>query len=331
LADEDFRVELDAFSGPLDLLLYLVQKEEVDVHDIPVARILERYLEVLRASPSLDLDRAGEFLVMASTLLAIKSALLLPNEDPELGEVVDPREELVRQLIEYRRAKEAGRALGDLREQAALRWPRGSAPLPEVPSVEGEEPPGVREATLYDVFATFHRLLRETESAEPRRILYDDVPMESHVDRILGAVAAGGGRAGLLALLGARRDRKFVLGTFLAILELMKEGKLFAVQVPPPDPSVPGAAAGIDVVLQDSEAGRAVSEQIRERARRIEETSPAERPRKRPPWRTETGAAPAVEGAPPPEPPPGGPGTPPGDDPGPPPPPPRSQDPSSPA
>lgn len=293
MADEDFRVELDAYSGPMDLLLYLIQKEEVDVHDIPVARILEKYLQVLRTTPVLDLDRAGEFLVMASTLLAVKSALLLPNEDPVLGELVDPREDLVRQIIEYRRVKEAGGLLRDMQAEAALRWPRGRAPLPELPEEDRPEPQGVREATLYDIFATFHRLLRETESEEPRRIRYDEVPMEIHVDRILGAIGTGGGSAGLEGLLGDRRDRAFVLGTFLAILELMKEGRILAIQA--------DAGADIRVVLQESDAGRAAKEAIAARARRHEAETPEGKPAKRPPWKKD---APPPEEPPPPPPPP---------------------------
>jgi segregation and condensation protein A len=289
MADEDFRVELDAYSGPMDLLLYLIQKEEVDVHDIPVARILEKYLEVLRTTPVLDLDRAGEFLVMASTLLAVKSALLLPNEDPVLGELVDPREDLVRQIIEYRRVKEAGGLLREMQAEAALRWPRGRAPLPELAEEDRPEPQGVREATLYDIFATFHRLLRETESEEPRRIRYDEVPMEIHVDRILGAIGTGGGSAGLEGLLGDRRDRAFVLGTFLAILELMKEGRILAIQA--------DAGADIRVVLQESDAGRAAKEEIAARARKHEAETPEGKPAKRPPWKKDV---PAPEEPPPP-------------------------------
>ncbi len=277
MAEDDFRVELEAYAGPMDLLLYLVQREEVDVHDIPVARILEKYLEAIRAAPALDLDRAGEFLVMASTLLAIKSAMLLPAGDPEMGEVLDPREDLVRQIIEYRRVKEAGQALRGLQEQAALRFPRGRAPIPETPGAGAPEPPGVREATLYDVFAAFHRLLRETEAGEPRRIRYDEVPLEAHADRILAALGAGGGRCGLAAVLAERRDRPFVLGTFLAILELMKEGKVLAVHA--------DAGGEIEIVLQDSDAGRASAEILRERARRLEAETPEGKPGRRPPWK----------------------------------------------
>ena len=318
MAEDEFRIELDAYAGPMDLLLYLIQKEEVDVHDIPVARILEKYLEVLRSSTVLDLDRAGEFLVMASTLLAIKSAMLLPTENPEIGELIDPREDLVRQIIEYRRAKQAGNILQDLREQASLRFPRGRAPLPEAPD-DGHEPPGVREATLYDIFSTFHRLLRETEAEEPRRIVYDEVPMERHIERILGEVERGGGRCGLLALLTARRDRRFVLGTFLSILELMKEGRIFAVQRTLPETgegasaagAAPGPAVEIEIILQDSDEGRAVLESIRERARRLEEETPEGRPKRRPPWAkgkegAAEGAVPGGEAPPEGEPPAGG-------------------------
>ncbi len=297
MAEEEFRVELDAYTGPMDLLLYLIQKEEVDVHDIPVSRILGKYLEVLRTIPVLDLDRAGEFLVMASTLLAIKSAMLLPTEDPEMGELIDPREDLVRQIIEYRRVKQAGQALQDLRERASLRFPRGRSPLPEVEADE-PGPAGLREATLYDIFATFHRLLRETEAGETRRIVYDEVPMERHIERILGAVAGGGGCCRLLSLLTSRRDRRFVLGTFLAILELMKEGRIFAVHRPPAADAPPDAPPEIDVILQDSDEGRAVLEAIRERARLLEAETPEGKPKRRPPWaKAGEAAAPGAEGA----------------------------------
>jgi len=292
VADEGWRVELGAYEGPMDLLLYLIQKEEVDVHDIPVARILEKYLEVLRASPVLDLDRAGEFLVMASTLMALKSAMLLPGGDAEVEALVDPREELVRQLIEYRRVKAAGEDLRRRREEASLRWPRGASPLPSPPAgEEGPEPPGVREVTLFDVFAAFHRLLRETQPGETRRIVYDEVPQETHIERILGVLREGAGWTGLEGILGGRRDRPFVLGSFLAVLELMKEGRVLAVQ---------GAAgAAIEVVLRDSDAGREALEALRARSARSEAESPPGPPRRRPPWRkTGDGEGPPEAGEP---------------------------------
>ena len=294
MVEDDFRVELDAFAGPLDLLLYLIQKEEVDVHDIPVSRILERYLETLRSSNVLDLDRAGEFLVMASTLMAVKSAMLLPGGDADVEDLVDPREDLVRQLIEYRRVKETGEQLRELREEAALRFPRGRAPLPEVEEGAEGEPAPVREVTLFDVFSTFQRLLRETDAEAPRRIVYDDVPQERHIDRILQAVGEGNGRATLPAILGERRDRLYVLGAFLALLELMKEGKVLAVQT--------GTDPEIEIVLQESETGRAILASLRFRARRYEAETPEGMPGgRRPPWAKKGGDAPPAGEAPKPE------------------------------
>jgi hypothetical protein len=117
--------------------------------------------------------------------------------------------------------------------------------------------------------------------------------MERHVERILGVLGEGGGRGDLEALLGARRDRAFVLGTFLAILELMKEGRLLAVQE--------GTGAGIAVLLQDSDAGRAALAALAEGARRLEEATPEGRPRRRPPWRKDAPGAPGETAAPPPD------------------------------
>ncbi|MHC4821211.1 MAG: segregation and condensation protein A [Planctomycetota bacterium] len=277
MAEETFRVELDAYEGPLDLLLYLIQKEEVDVHDIPVARILEKYLEVLRNTETLDLDRAGEFLVMASTLMAIKSAMLLPGEEIDTGEAIDPREDLVRQLIEYRAVKDAGEDLRDRRAEAALKFPRGRAPLPELPEEERPEPPGVREATLFDIFAAFHRLLLETDSEQTRHILYDDVPQERHMERVLELVESSAGEVDLGRLLGQRRDRLFVLGTFLAVLELMKEQRLLVVH--------DGTADAIRVVSRESDAGRTVLEAIASRAVQSAVAGERPAPKRRPPWK----------------------------------------------
>src|SRR3989338_1388926 len=117
-----YQVKLQVFEGPLDLLLYLIRKNEVDIYNIPVATITQQYLEYLNMMQLLDLNVAGEFLVMAATLMQIKSRLLLPQEQrpPEEAEEEDPREELVRRLLEYQRVKEVARHL------AALEWQRRS-------------------------------------------------------------------------------------------------------------------------------------------------------------------------------------------------------------
>jgi len=110
----DYRVQLDIYAGPLDLLLYLVRKEEVDIYDIPIAQITDQYVQTIEILKDLDIEVAGEFLVMAATLMEIKSAMLLPRVEPEsleAGDTGDPRAELVRQLLEYKKFKDAANLL----------------------------------------------------------------------------------------------------------------------------------------------------------------------------------------------------------------------------
>src|SRR5512136_2591076 len=123
----DYRVNLDIFAGPLDLLLYLVRKEEVDIYDIPIAEITDQYLQYLEMLKQLDIDLAGDFLVMAATLMEIKSAMLLPRAEPEqMGEAVagDPRAELIRQLLEYKKFKDAANLLDAAAERHLERFGR---------------------------------------------------------------------------------------------------------------------------------------------------------------------------------------------------------------
>jgi segregation and condensation protein A len=123
----EYRVNLDIFAGPLDLLLYLVRKEEVDIYDIPIAHITDQYVKYAEMLTRLDIDRAGDFLVLASTLMEIKSAMLLPQPEPgEAGyeDIIDPREELVRQLLEYKKFKDAANLLEDSAEARKERFTR---------------------------------------------------------------------------------------------------------------------------------------------------------------------------------------------------------------
>ena len=124
----DYRVNLDIFAGPLDLLLYLVRKEEVDIYDISIAKITDQYIQYIEILKSLDIDLAGDFLVMAATLMQIKSAMLLPKVDPEsglLGEenLDDPRAELIRQLLEYKKFKDAANLLHAAADEQQERFP----------------------------------------------------------------------------------------------------------------------------------------------------------------------------------------------------------------
>ena len=122
----DYRVQLDIYNGPIDLLLYLIRKDEVDIYDIPISRITDQYLEYVDVLHELEPNLAGEFLVMAATLMEIKSRMLLPTEavDEETGEPIDPRSELVRQLLQYKQFKDAASWLGEAGENQSLKYPR---------------------------------------------------------------------------------------------------------------------------------------------------------------------------------------------------------------
>src|SRR5437660_469417 len=135
----DYRVQTDVYNGPLDLLLFLIRREEVDIYDIPIARVMQQYIEYVDTIKSIDPNVAGEFLVMAATLMEIKSRLLLPTPPADEGEaedLSDPRLELVRQLLEYKKFKDASLELTAAAQEAAMRWPRS----PVKPQREGPSP-----------------------------------------------------------------------------------------------------------------------------------------------------------------------------------------------
>jgi segregation and condensation protein A len=226
---KDHRVDLEKYSGPLDLLLYLIREDEVDIHDIPIARMLERYLEVLHDLEDLDIDQAGEFLVIASLLMEIKSRALLPREDPLEDEELDPRFELVQMLLEYRRFKEASE---ELRSRSA-RWQDrfATARGPDVPGPALDEVP-IAEVSLFDLAVAFQRLMDEVGTDRTREIVYDDVPVEVHMEGILTTLEARE-RVPFFELFERRPDRHLVAGVFVALLELIKQRRVRAVQERP--------------------------------------------------------------------------------------------------
>jgi segregation and condensation protein A len=225
----DHRVELDPFSGPLDLLLWLIREEEVDIHDIPIARILERYLAMLQTLTTLDLDQAGEFLVLASTLMEVKSRSLMPREELMEDDELDPRFELVQKLLEYRKFKEVSEELRRRAEHWSGRCPPG--PPPDVPGIPPDEVP-LAEVSIFDLAFAFQRVLAEVGGRAPRSIVFDDVPIEKHMESIL-AVVPEEGPAPFRSLFPGDADRLRITGLFLALLELIKQHLLRATQVAP--------------------------------------------------------------------------------------------------
>jgi len=166
-----YRVRLDHFQGPLDLLLYLVRRQEVNILDIPIARIAEQFLDFLQALQALDLDGIGEFLVMAGTLMEIKSRMLLPAMEREDGESEDPRVELVRQLVEYRRYKEAAQLLEERARDRARCLPRPAAAWNEQSDERTPE-----QVEIWDLVSAFGRLLRQAETPVVSELPEDQPP-----------------------------------------------------------------------------------------------------------------------------------------------------------
>ncbi len=226
-SEKTYKVELDSFAGPLDLLLYLIRKEEVDIYDIPIDRILEQYMAFLEMIQQIDLDEAGDFLVMASTLMVIKSRMLLPIEEVDLSEELDPRYELVQQLLDYKRLKARGAALRDRAEIASKRVGRPESVRPED---HVEEDRSLEEVSIWDIFRFFEKVQSETTiRVRADRVLRGrQVPVREYASRLEERLRAG--PVFLRELVGETRSRDDFIGYFLAVLLLVKTQMALAVQ-----------------------------------------------------------------------------------------------------
>jgi len=227
-----YEIKLDIFEGPLDLLLYLIRKNEIDIYNIPIALITEQYLEYLDIMRSLNLDLAGEYLVLAATLIHIKSRLLLPpvegDEEGEEGE--DPRNELVRQLLEYQAFKEAalnleGRPLLD--RDVFTRGARAE----ELAAQEPEEEVMI-EVGVFELVQAFRVIVSNLDHSEDMAIDTEKMSLTDRINEIMERLSEKK-ELTFTELLGERNDRKRVVYTFLAILELMKLRMIRAYQLGP--------------------------------------------------------------------------------------------------
>lgn len=225
----DYQVRLDSFQGPLDLLLYLVKRNEVDICDIPIATIAAQFHSYLSVLQVIDVERAGDFLVMAATLMEIKSRLLLPRSEETGPPEGDPRQELVRQLVEYKKFKDAAALLDAQAEERLTRLPRQtSEPLTDSDAA----PTPLRAVELWDLVSAFGRLMRETLALQPKQIVVDETPMHVHMDNIMQRLAIEP-RVPFVALFTPPHHRGRLVGLFLAVLELIRSRKISAEQSEP--------------------------------------------------------------------------------------------------
>jgi segregation and condensation protein A len=214
-----FRVELDIFRGPLDLLLYLVRKHEMDVLDIPIAPIATQYMGYLEVLTELDVNAVGDFLEMASTLAEIKSRLVLPRGGEVEEELDDPRQDLVRQLLEYKKFKDAASMLEERGRGWQERFPRLASDDADRGRDLAEEP--IHELELWDLVSAFGRVLRDQRLAQPASIVYDETPIEVYMERINTQLTAEGPLA-LGELFQPGMHKSTLVSIFLAVLELVR-------------------------------------------------------------------------------------------------------------
>ena len=220
-----YRVALDGFEGPLDLLLHLIKENQVDIYHIPVAKITDQYLETLEMMETLNLEVAGEFLLMAATLAHIKSKLLLPpdesQEDPE-DEGRDPREELVRRILEYQKYKNAAQQLlarpilgRDVFKRELTIWPRR----------DGEEAPELMEVSLFKLVDAFSKVLKRLELIVPNEVEREGVSVADCVSLVIEKLRSSPeGTLRFDDLFENPSTKERLVSTFLALLELVKRG-----------------------------------------------------------------------------------------------------------
>ena len=214
-----FQVELTEFRGPLDLLLFLVRKQEVEITGIPIAPITEQFLQYLEVLQELDVNGVGDFVEMASTLIEIKSRSVLPHAEENEEPLEDPRHDLVRRLLEYKRFKDAASMLEERGKAWQEHFPRLASDVPERPRNPAEEP--IREVELWDLVSAFGRILREQAANSPSNIVYDDTPIEVYMQRIHDQLRQSG-RLSMSELFRAYTNRSTLVGLFLATLELVR-------------------------------------------------------------------------------------------------------------
>ena len=185
-----FRVQLDIFAGPLDLLLYLVRKQELEILDVQISTVTEQYLEILEVVEAIDVNMVGDFLEVAAMLMEIKSNCALPQpEEPEL-EAEDVSSDLVKRLLEYKRYKEAASRLEERARDWQQRFCRIASDEPERSHDPAHEPLAPLE--IWDLVSAFHRVLQKKSRTKSANIRYDDTPIETYMQRIAAQVAAVG-------------------------------------------------------------------------------------------------------------------------------------------
>lgn len=222
-----FRIDLDLYRGPLDLLLYLVRKHEVDIMELSISKVTEQYLGYIEILEQIDVNAVGDFLEMASILIEIKSRMVLPSVDEEDVEWSDPREELVQRLLEYKKYKDVASMLEERGREWQQSYSRLSNDLPSRRVDPADQP--IHEVELWDLVSALGRVMREHTVKEPSNIVYDDTPIHVYMQRIHAALVNDGG-IGITEVYQVGMHKSAMIGLFLAVLELVRHHNVEAEQ-----------------------------------------------------------------------------------------------------
>jgi segregation and condensation protein A len=216
---EAYPVRLDNFEGPLDLLLYLIRKHEIDIYDIPIALITQQYLEYIDLMQELNLDVAGEFLVMAATLIHIKSRMLLPRPDPAQEDAEeDPREALVRRLLEHQKFKAAAELLHERETLRSAQWTRPDGPIVQI---AGEAPEPEIEVDLFSLISAFRAVIERARQRPKVYLPGEQIPIEDRIEQLLARLSETEA-CGFDDLFADMQTRSGMIVTFLALLEMIR-------------------------------------------------------------------------------------------------------------
>jgi segregation and condensation protein A len=218
---EDIRIRVESFEGPLDLLVHLIKKHQVNVYDIPIALITEQYLEYLDLMQELNLDVASEFLVMAATLIHIKSRMLLPRPDPsqeDLEPEEDPRDALVRRLLEHQKFKAAAELLHDRETLRSAQWTR---PDSRVEAIAGDDYEPELEVDLFSLLSAFRLVLQRARERPPLLLPAEQISIETRIDQLLERLSETEA-CGFEDLFEDTAGRPDMILTFLALLEMIR-------------------------------------------------------------------------------------------------------------
>jgi segregation and condensation protein A len=216
---EAYPVRLEHFEGPLDLLLHLIKKHEVSIYDIPIAAITQQYLDYIDVMQEMNLDVAGEFLVMAATLIHIKSRLLLPRVDPSQEDPdEDPREALVRRLLEHQKFKAAAELLHERETLRSAQWTRPDGPIAEI---AGEAPEPEIEVDLFSLIAAFRSIVERGKQRPKVYLPSEQIPIEDRIEQIMTMLSETEA-CGFEDLFADVQSRAGMIVTFLAMLEMIR-------------------------------------------------------------------------------------------------------------